>query len=135
MLAREIASLLASEGVGIFGTSDPTARTIFVGELPTTPTEGLYVIPIASPQGQLYIDTEYPVIDFWYVSAHTDRAYAKLELVFELLHRRTHYSTPNFYISLSYALGTIIDVDRTGERSKLFRLSVQFISRNLNHVS
>lgn len=135
MLAREIAAYLESRGCGVFLTATPEDRTIFVGEWPADVVDGLLLLDVPSPPPHQYIDTEYPVIDFWARSPYTDLAYAKLEAVFEILHRNYAYQTGNWLIHFSRALGNISDVDRDIEGGKLLRLSVQFICRNLNHVS
>lgn len=134
-LAKEIAAMLHNAGIGIYGTATPTARNIFTGELPQNVTEGMFIIEVPSPPPHQYVDTEYPILDFWYQSPYTDKAHEKLEQVYNLLHRRYHYDTANWHIAFSRALGTIVDVDRGLESGKLSRLSVQFICRNLNNVS
>lgn len=135
MLAREIAQLVHNAGIGVFSTATPADRTIYVGELPQDITEGMFIIEVPSPPPHQYIDTEYPILDFWYRSPYTDLAHEKLEQVYALFHRKHHYTTANWSIALSRALGTIVDVDREQESGKLFRLSVQFICRNLNNIS
>lgn len=135
MLAREIAIILQAGGVGTFGTTNPDLRDIYVGEMPYQTNEGLYIIEVPSPPPHQYIDTEYTVLDFWYRSAHTDRAHDKLETVFELLHRRYDYQAGRWFVYFSQALGGIVDADRDIESGKLYRLSIQFICRNLNHLS
>lgn len=144
-LEYEIAQDLETHGIGIFSPADPSNRTIFIGELPDSVestagvevpiTDAILLIPVPSPGPHQYIDTEYPIIDFWARSPHSDRAKALLRQVFETYHRRAGYSTVNWHIYFSRALGTIVDVDRDSEAGKLFRLSVQFLCRNLNHVS
>ena len=134
-IATEIAEYLDAHNVGTFSTANPDDRTIYVGELPQGLVEGLMILNVPSPPPHRYIDTEYTVLDFWARSNHSDRGYALLEQVFELLHRRYAYQTKNWNIMFSQALGAIIDADRDREGGKLFRLSVQFICRNLNHVS
>ena len=127
---REIAQLIQQQGFGVVGTS------IFINDFPQETTEGLMLVTAPSIAPEKYIDTEYPTIDFWYISAHTDKAQRRLRDIYNNLHRREHYQTQNWYIYLSTALGTIEgDIDRTQEGSKLLRLSVQFIVRNLNNVS
>lgn len=135
MFAREVALDMQVAGLGIFATSTPASRNIFAGELPEGIAEGIYVLESPSPPPHQYIDTEYTVIDFWAVSAKTDRAHDLLERVFELYHRRYDWDTAHWHVFFSQALGSIVDVDRDQQRGKLFRLSIQFISRNLNHVS
>lgn len=144
-LAREFAADMANQGLGVFDTADPADRTIFYGEMPTEVlgldeemhpiVEALLIVPVASPPPQQYIDTEYPIFDVWAKSPHTDRAYAMLQQVYDIYHRRYHWDAGNWHIYWSRALGTIVDADRDLEGSKLLRLSVQFVCRNLNTVS
>lgn len=134
-LVKELAQLCENFGMGIYSPADPDNRTIFTGELPQDVVEALWLVEAPSPPPHNYIDTEYTVIDFWVRSPHTDRAHALLELVYNTFHRRYSYDTANWHISFSRALGSIVDVDRDRENGKLFRLSVQFICRNLNNVS
>jgi hypothetical protein len=134
-LAKEIAEMLDAAGIGVFSTSNPALRTIFTGGLPANVEEGIFIVESASPPPHEYTDQEYPILDFWARSDSTDRAHNLLELVYGLLHRRNGYSTTNWYIYNSSALGAIVDVDRDRESGKLYRLSVQFITRNLNNVS
>lgn len=133
-LAREIAQLLDEWNIGVFAGVE-AGGTIYVGEFPSNVAEGIYIVEAISPPPHNYVDTEYPILDFYAVSAHTDRAHNLLELVKAQLHRRYGYSTTNWTIYFSRALGNIVDVDRDRESGKLFRLSVQFICRNLNTVS
>lgn len=135
MLAREIAQLLQNVNIGTFATSNPDNRNIFVGMLPEDVTQGMFIIEAPSPPPHQYVDTEYPILDFWYRSPYTDLGHEKLEQVYNFLHRKYHYETTNWHIAFSRALGNIIDVDRDAEFGKLYRLSVQFICRNLNNVS
>lgn len=134
MLVREIAELCENFQIGVFAGA-PATRTIWVGELPDTATEAIWIVEAPSPPPHQYIDTEYTVLDFWVRSPKTDRAHALLELVYNNFHRRYHYQTANWHIAFSRALGSIVDVDRDREGGKLFRLSVQFICRNLNNLS
>lgn len=128
-LIREIAQLMQQWGVGTVGTD------IFIGELPQGITEGLLMIYAPSPNPHAYIDTEYVIIDFWYRAPGTSEALKKLRDIYNLLHRRHHYTTTNWLVEFSQAIGNINDVDRDREGGKLLRLSIQFICRNLNNVS
>lgn len=144
-LVKEIAELCENFQIGLYMPTDPGDRTIFTGELPskiknTAGTEvevreAIWLVEAPSPPPHNYIDTEYTVIDFWSRSPNTGRAHALLELVYNNFHRRYNYETVNWHISFSHALGSIVDVDRDREGGKLFRLSVQFICRNLNNLS
>lgn len=134
-LPFEIAEDLHNAGIGVFGTSDPDARTIFVGEMPAETVEGILIVPVPSPPPHRYLDTEYLVLDFWSRAPHTDRSLALLRDVYERMHRRYQFSTGSWFVYFAAALGSIHDVDRDNEGGKMFRLSVQFICRNLSHVS
>ena len=133
--AKEIAEYLDANSIGVYSTTDPTTRTIFTGKLPAGVAEGINIVESASPPPHEYIDHEYPVLDFWARSDEPDRAHYLLEQVYNLLHRHLGFSTANWYIYNSSALGAIVDVDEDREAGKLYRLSVQFICRNLNNVS
>lgn len=133
-LVKELAELCENFGMGKYAGVD-AGGTIFTGELPAEVTEALWLVEAPAPPPHHYIDVEYPVIDFWARSPHTDRGHALLEQVYNSFHRRSSYDTLNWHISYSSALGNIVDVDRDAEGGKLFRLSVQFICRNLNNLS
>lgn len=137
-LVREIAQKCQDYGIGVFEPVSPQTiadRTIWVGELPDSAVQAIWLVESPSPPPHNYVDTEYTVIDFWVRSPNTDQAHALLELVYNTFHRKYSYDTANWHISFSRALGSIVDVDRDIEGGKLFRLSVQFICRNLNNVS
>lgn len=134
-LVKEIAQLCQTMDIGIYATPDPSLRTIYTGQFPENVTEGIWLVESPSPPPHEYVDTEYTVIDFWARSPKSLRSHALLELVYENFHRRYAYQTANWTIYFSRALGSIVDVDRDAEGGKLFRLSVQFICRNLNNLS
>lgn len=134
-LEVELAIQMHNAGLGVFQTANEDNRTIFVGEIPDSVEEGIVLIPVPSAAPHQYIDTEYAVIDFWARSPHTDRAKALLRAVNEFYFRRAHFDLGNWYVYFARVLGTIVDVDRDANGGKLFRLSIQFICRNLNHLS
>lgn len=134
-LAKEIAELLDAAGVGVYSTANPTTRTIFTGKLPSGVAEGINIVESIGAPPHIYTDQQYPTLDFYSRSDSPDQAHYLLELVFNLLHRRNGYSTTNWYIYNSSALGDIVDLDEDRETGKLYRLSIQFICRNLNNVS
>lgn len=134
-LVKEIAELCETFGIGIYMPTDPANRTIYTGLAPDDLVEGIFIVESQSPPPHSYVDTEYTVLDFWSRSPKTDRGHALLEMVYNNFHRRYHYETANWHIAFSHALGSIVDVDRDSESGKLFRLSVQFICRNLNNLS
>lgn len=134
-LAKEIAEMLDAANVGIYSTSNPDTRTIFTGKLPANVAEGINIVEAIGAPPHEYTDQQYPILDFYARSDAPDRAHYLLELVFNLLHRRNGYTTTNWYIYNSSALGDIVDLDEDRETGKLYRLSVQFTCRNLNNIS
>lgn len=134
-LVKEIAQLCENFDIGDYMPANPANRTIYTGLMPDDLVEGLWIVESPSPPPHNYVDAEYTVLDFWARSPKTERAHAILEQVYNSFHRRYHYDTANWHIAFSRALGSIVDVDRDRESGKLFRLSVQFICRNLNNIS
>lgn len=134
-LVVEMAIDLDNNSQYVFATSSPSLRNIYVGEMNQDTQKAIMLIAVPSPPPHQYIDTEYQVIDFWARAPHTDEAMAMLRDVYNLYHRRYGFTTNNWYVYFSQALGNIIDVDRDAQSGKLFRLSVQFLCRNLTNVS
>lgn len=128
-LADEIADFLASHGIGTVGTD------IWIGLLPQDVTAGMFIVTAPSPAPHKYLDTFDVVLDFWYRHPKTNLGYQKLMEVYNMLHRKGNYTTPNFLVYFSEALGQIKDNDRDLEGGKLYSLSVQFIARNTNIIS
>jgi hypothetical protein len=133
-LSKEVAQLCENFSIGKY-SGDGTDRTIFTGEIPADVIEAIWIVESPSPPPHSYVDTEYLVFDFWSRSPKSERAHALLEEVFNNFNRRYNYDTANWHIYFSHALGSIVDADRDAENGKLFRLSVQFICRNLNTIS
>lgn len=134
-LDYEVAQDMAIHGIGVFGTGDESLRTIFVGELPIGLEKGIMVRTVQSPSPERYIDTERQVIEFISKGTHSDEARQLLRDVYDLYNRRYHWDTTNWHIYFSEVIGGIVDMSRNIEGSKMFRLSIQFISRNLNTIS
>lgn len=134
-LIVEVGADMENHGLGLFSPANPSNRTIYYGEMPADLEEGLLLIDVPSPPPEKYIDTEYLVIDIWAKSPHTERAQTLLRNVFNLYNRRNNYDLGSWHVYNSHALGGLIDADRDRQGGKLYRLSVQFISRNLSNIS
>jgi hypothetical protein len=134
-LIVEVAEDMANHGLGVFGTSDPTLRTIYWGEMPATCVKGLLLIDTPGAPPQQYIDTEWLTLTVEAKAATSDEAKALLRAVYNTYNRRYDWETTNWHVYWSHALGSIVDSGRNVEGSKIFRLSVQFMCRNLNNVS
>lgn len=134
-LVYELGIDMANLGIGIFGTDDSADRNIFVGTMPVDVTEGIMLTMVNSPPPERYIDTEYQIIDIWVKSPKTDRAFDIMRSIYNAYNRRYHWNTDNWHVYFSDVLGSTYDASRNGEGSKLLRLSIQFMCRNLNNVS
>ncbi len=134
-LIVEVARDMAAHNLGVFGTSDPNDRTIYWGEMPAECKEGLLLVDSPGLAPHQYIDTEWQLIDVWAKAASSYDAKALLRRVYNTYHRRYDWNTSNWHVYWSKATGPIIDVNRNQEGSKLFRLSIQFMCRNLNNIS
>lgn len=128
-IAQEILEYLQAAGIGTIGSD------MFIGTLPEETTTGLFVMQSPSPMPHLYLDTFQIVLDFWYRHPKSNLGYEKLMQIYNILHRKENWTTDNYYIYFSFALGQIKDNDRDREGGKLYSLSVQFIARNANIVS
>lgn len=134
-LVEELGIDMATRGFGVFGTSDPEQRTIFVGNMPPEVTEGIMLVMVNSPSPERYIDTEYQLIDVWVKSPKTDRAFDIIREIYNAYNRRYNWGTDSWHVYFSDSIGSTYDASRNGEGSKLLRLSLQFMCRNLNNVS
>jgi hypothetical protein len=144
-LIVEVAHDMDDNSLGVYATSSPELRTIFTGEMPDMVkdssgtdhpiVEGIVLVNVPSPPPHQYVDTEYLVIDFWSRSPHSDRSINLLRQVFNLYNRRYDWDTLNWHIYWSRALGGIVDADRDLDSGKMFRLSIQFLCRNLTNIS
>lgn len=76
-----------------------------------------------SPDPDKAIPYYVQTVDFWCRYADFDDGYAKLQAIFDLLHRKRHYDIGDYHVYLSYAQGMIQDQDRDIERRHLLQLS------------
>lgn len=135
MLVSEIATYLENRGIGTIGES------IFIGELPIAQTDGggtnsgVYLIAGSSEGQHEYLDTNYDQIDIWSANRLTESAYGKLEDIKDILSRMSNYETTNYQIYFSHDISGIMDMDRTGDGLKLFKMTIRFISRDKNIIS
>lgn len=118
-----------SGGLGIpYG--DTNNAYLRIGDLQQG-VDGVIAIAMPSETPDLYTDVEYYSIDFWASNRSSARAYSDLQRIYKLLHQGDHYLTDNFEVYFSHALGQIEDLDRDGAGSKVLRLGIRFIVRNL----
>lgn len=135
MLISEIADYMATRGLGTVG------ENLFIGELPINQTDGggvtsgVYIVNGASEGQHEYLDTNYDQIDFWSANRLTESAYDALENIKDILSRASNYQTTNYYIYFSHDVSGIMDMDRSGDGLKLFKLTIRFIYRDKNIIS
>ena len=135
MLAAEIADYLEDRGIGTVGTD------IFVGQLPTEQVSGVDansgIFILASPsEGQhRYLDTNYEDLDLWAAHRLTETAYGLLGDAKDVLSRMSNYQTASYYIYFSHDVSGIVDMDRTRDGLKLFKMTIRFIHQDKNLIS
>jgi len=119
---NNIATYLQSQGIGTIGTN------IF-GELPIDKTDSIGIVASPSPDPNKSIDTAEQVFDIWGRFSKGSVGKAKMQEIFETLHRKQNYTLGDFHVYLSYSSGTIDDLDRDSNRNHIYKLSISFIYR------
>jgi hypothetical protein len=123
MIINDIVAFLNAQHIGIKGTN------LFVGELPLDKQDCIAVMPAPSPEPDKSIPFFVQTVDVWTRFSKTGDGYQKMQDIFDLFHRRHHFTMGSSYVYLSYALGGIDDLDRDVESRKLFKASFGFIFR------
>lgn len=132
MFADKLADYLEARGisnlyVGEFPVNDET------GEITQT---GVYMIPVGGKGEDAYLPVQEEAIDFWAVDPITKTAYNALEAVREFLSRNSNYDLGSSYIVYySQDISGIMDMDRTKDGLKLFKVTINFQYRNKNIIS
>lgn len=105
---------------------------LFVGEIPRD-TDGVYLIAEPSPEPDKETGIMYQDVAFWSRYKNDATGFDKLAEIYRFFDRRHHYSTDQYYVYFSHAVGQIEDMDRDAAKAKLLKLSVTFILvRNIN---
>ena len=134
MLSSEVADLLEDNSIGT------VAEDIFIGSLPTQKDDGtsadngVYLINSIGEQHK-YLDTNYDSIEFWSANINTESAFNKLKDIKDLLSRKANFETTNYYIYFIHDVSGIMDMDRTVDGLKMYKLTLRFIYRDKNLIS
>jgi len=135
MLAKEIGQVLQDRQFGNLGGS------VFIGEFPKENEDGnaiqsgIYIVN-ASGQGQdKYVDVFYEDVDFWSLNPSYESAYDLLDNIRKALSRLANYETPNYYIFFSHDMTGIMDMDRTRDGIKIYKITLRFIYRDKRVIS
>jgi len=135
MIAKDLADYLQTRGLGNVGTD------IFVGELPiddesgNTIDNGIYVVATGGDGQDSYLDTMYEQFDIWSVHPLYESAYNALEAVRNVLSRATNYDLTNYYVYFSHDISGIMDLDRTRDGLKLYKMTIRLIYNKKNVIS
>jgi hypothetical protein len=106
-----------------------TLNTNIFGELPVDKENSLGVVASPSPDPNKAFDTAEQVFDIWGRFAKASVGKAKMQEVFTALHRKQNYTLGDFHVYLSYAVGTIDDLDRDANKSHLYKITFSFTYR------
>lgn len=123
MIILNILNDLEQKGVGSVATD------LFMGELPLNKQDCIAAVSAPSAAPKMSFDVYEQTVDFWSRYKNSDEAYTQLEAVQTAYHRKAAYTIGDTYVYFSHSLGAIEDMDRDGERKKLYKLSVRFIYR------
>lgn len=121
---EDLAAFLQTNGIGTIGTD-------IWGELPIGKEDSLGIVESPSPEPNKSIDLFEQAIDIYARFAKATDGRAKMEAVFNLLHRRQNFQLAHYHVYLSYASGMIEDLDRDAEDRHMYKLSLVFVCRNL----
>ena len=120
-MIEDLCDYLQAQGIGTVGTD------IFISELPFDKTDIIAIHAVPSPDPNKAIPFYVQTVDITARFAKYSDGYAKLQSIFDLLHRKYHYEMGDKHVYLSYAMGLIMDNDRDAERRHLLQLSLAFI--------
>jgi len=123
MILDAIADYLEENDLGEVGS------TLFIGELPEKFENVVSMVYVPSPEPNKSIPYYHQTIDFWSRDSDFDNGMAKLQNIMDLLHRAENYDLDGYDVYLSYAGGTVDDLDRDAKRNHLFKLTMNFIYR------
>lgn len=129
MMLKELAGFIDNQIGMTLGTN------FYIGELGAEQPDGIVLVTGISEAPDNELDTEYQVIDFYARYNNSESGYNKLKDIYDLLHRKTHYTFDIYGVYLSEALGQIEDMDRDLNQRKIWRLSVRFLYHRLTNVS
>jgi len=125
MQNSNLATFLEDQGVGTKGVD-------IWCELPLGKEDSIGIVPVVSPEPNKAFATYDQVFDIWARFENATLGKAKLQEVFDILHRRQNYQLDGFHVYLSYAAGMIDDLDRDPEQRHLYKLTVAFVYRELS---
>ena len=120
---KDIAEYLQQNSIGEVGVD-------LFGELPLDKKDAIGIVASPSPAPDKAIEVYEQVFDVWARFAKAEDGMARMQQVFDLYHRRQNYQLNDFHVYLSFAGGTIDDLDRDPEQQHLYKLSLSFVYRN-----
>lgn len=125
----EITNLIQQSLIGTIGTD------IFIGHFPPDPDNAVMVLPVGGDEQDMYLDTNYALIDFWSRDRYSEVSYDKLLRIFKQLHRLQNVQFGHFYVYFIHATGNILDMDSDGQGRKLHKLTFRVIYRDTQLIS
>lgn len=126
---EDICTYLAANSSGRFNFASGSSN-LKIGEL-VHGDNGVYAIAVGGAQPDEYTAIEYHTIDFWAQNNNSRAAMDDLRTIYALFHQAHHFQTTNYYVHFCQAVSQPTDLDRSGEGSKLARLSVIFTVMSL----
>lgn len=126
-IAERVATYLDGAGFGTIGTD------IFIGQIPDE-TNGLYIV---NAGGQLnnYVPIEESVVDIYAKNTSATEAVTLLENIKAFIHRMHSTELGDAYFYSFLVIGNVVDVARDLEYAKIYKLTLQVISRDTGIIS
>lgn len=128
-IVSEIVKLIESDGLAVSGTD------LFVGQMIPQPDNVVMMYAGGGQEQDMYLDTNYQLIDIWTRDRHSDVGYDRLLRIFELLHRLGNVQLGRYYLYFLHATSNILDMDRDAQGRKLHKITFRAIYRDTNVVS
>jgi hypothetical protein len=126
-IGYELCQLLQTFGFGTVGAD------IFIGQIPDN-TNGIYIIRTGGSLN-MYNSLQETVLDIYVKDIRADTAIDKLERIKSAIHRHHSAESNNAYIYSILVIGDVEDVDRDLEHTKIFKITVSVINRDVAIIS
>ncbi len=128
-IVSEVMDLIQQAGIGTQGTD------LFAGHMVPNPDNVVMVFSSGGGEQDMYLDTQYALIDVWVRDRHSDAGYDKLLRIFEMLHRMGNVQLDRYYLYFMHATSNILDMDRDSQTRKLYKITFRAIYRDTLVVS
>lgn len=126
-VAYDVAKYLADNGFGTLGTD------IHIGYMPSSDA-GVSVERAGGQMGR-YTPINETVVNIYVKNTSASEAMTTIENIKNFIHRMHNTALQNSYTYSMLVIGDVEDVQRDPEYSKIFKITVQLINRDVSVIS